>query len=69
MLKSAPDKVYFNVYRGSDVTRYMLMRMEGKDWLLYNYTPTVKTKDIPDYKRSYKKIPFNELLSTVPNEV
>jgi len=62
VLESSPDRITFNVYGpGQKVSRYMLMRMDGKDWLLYNYTATTSTPLIPDYKRSYKEIEYDKV--------
>jgi len=60
VLESSPGKITFNTYGpGQKVSRYMLMRMDNKEWLLYNYTATVDTPLIPKHKRSYKEIPYN----------
>ena len=73
VLKSIPEKkIYFNLYKGRDSERYMLMKWQGKDWMLYNYTPTEKTKeykDVPTYKESYESLNLEDLDPDDSNEV
>lgn len=62
VLDSSPDRITFNVYGPSQkVSRYVLMRTDEKQWLLYNYTATTSTPLIPNYKRSYKEIEYDKV--------
>ena len=69
VLESSPDRITFNVYGpGQKVSRYMLMRMDGKEWLLYNYTATDTTPLIPRTKRSYKEIQYKDVRTDFDDE-
>tara|TARA_B100001113_G_C21112732_1_gene623953 strand:+ start:1190 stop:2539 length:1350 start_codon:yes stop_codon:yes gene_type:complete len=69
VLESSPGKVLFNRYNGKEVMRYMLKRMGGKQWILFDYTAQAEDKRIPDKKRKYKEIKINEAVTTDKNEV
>lgn len=68
VLESKPDKILFNIYKGQDVSRYMLMNTGGVDWLLYNYTGQTGEK-VPDYKPHYKSIKLEDLKTDYKDEV
>lgn len=69
VLESKGDKILFNVYQGRDVSRYMLKKLGGKDWILYNYTKTIEDESIPTYKPKAKSIPFDKLRTDIDDEV
>lgn len=64
ILKASDNKIEFNLYPGRDTERYILLKGNGDDWMIYNYTPTAESKiykDVPDYKHSYKSIEAESL--------
>ena len=69
ILEAKPDKILFNIYEGSDVTRYMLKQLQDDEWLLYNYSHTIEKEDIPTYKPKTDKIDFDKLRTDFDNEI
>ena len=62
ILKSSPEQLEFVKHEGTASERFLLKKnpkSEKDEWLFYNYTPTRETKvykNVPDYKKSYKKL-------------
>ena len=55
VLKSAPDKITFNYYKGSATTKYSMIHMSGDDWLLVNHSkPSQEVKKIFPEPLKYK---------------
>ena len=72
ILESSPNKILFNIYKGSDVQRYALIRTSSNEWVLSNYTTTTESKInklIPDFKPKYKQADPNELHISKRHEV
>lgn len=54
VLKSSPNKITFNVYKGRDPHEYALIRKGNDDWLLINRTISRdRYPDLPDDKPPY----------------
>jgi hypothetical protein len=69
VLDSTPDRITFNAYGpGQKVTRYLLTRTSGKQWLLFNYTK-VKDPNIPDYKPKMKHMEIGKIDLTDTSQV
>ncbi len=56
VLEASKDKIIFNRYQGRDTHEYILRRMKGKNWLLINRTPTIKSHPMPESKPKYREI-------------
>lgn len=57
IVRSTPDKVHFNVYKGKGPQEYSLIRMKDKNWLLMNRTiDRQRVKDAPTSKPKYRKV-------------
>lgn len=68
VLESSPDKINFNIYTGTESKRLVLIKTDGNNWLLLNYTPTREKRNIPDYKPKYKDIDIKKLKFDFDNE-
>jgi len=69
VLESSSGKIVFNIYKGADTQRYVLLRTNGKNWLFYNTTNTRDRVKIPDKKRSYKEIKIEDLDPNKPDTI
>lgn len=60
IVRSTPDKVHFNVYKGRGPEEYSLIRMKDKNWLLLNRTVSrQRIPDLPSSKPKYKNKEVN----------
>lgn len=66
VLNSNNDEISFVMTSSHRPNRYLLKRLSGDDWLLYNYT---SDKDIPISKPHYKEISLSSVSSDNKNEV
>ncbi len=70
IIKSDKDNVSFNVYKGAGTEKYRLIRTNGNQWLLVNYTATKKSRpDVPSSKPKYKEVEFDEVITNRKDQV
>ena len=53
IVKSTPERVAFNLYKGRVPEQYVLRKVDGKKWVLHNVTPS---RDVPRWDRMVSAI-------------
>jgi len=67
--RSTENKIVFSLYNGKQADEYALVRVDGRDWLLVNRTPTDKSWKIPSAKPKYKEKKISEVDPADKSEV
>jgi len=68
VLYSAADRVRFNLYKGREISEYVLIQTDDKRWLIQNITP-VRTPGLPSSKPKYRIVDPDRLVPDNPEQV
>lgn len=58
IIRSSPDQINFNVYKGRDAKEFSIIKTKDKNWLMIN---RAKEKDLPFSKPKYKETKIEKI--------